>query len=99
MLAAALKNMTGENDQIPFGKRCAGLILFGALLVCAVVPLHLWLFSRTTREMADDAMISARYARNLARGYGLTYNRGSGEEAVEGYSNFIWTLGLALGER
>lgn len=40
-----------------------------------------WLF--------DDAMISMRYARNLAEGHGLVWNGG---EKVEGYSNFLWTL-------
>lgn len=38
----------------------------------------------------DDAFISFRYARNLARGEGLVYNRG--EPPVEGYSNFLWTV-------
>ncbi len=33
----------------------------------------------------DDQMISMRYARNLAEGYGLVWNPG---ERVEGYSNF-----------
>lgn len=38
----------------------------------------------------DDAYISFRYARNLWRGHGLVYN--PGEPAVEGYSNFLWTV-------
>ncbi len=42
--------------------------------------------------MDDDAFISYRYARNLARGFGLVYNVG---ERVEGYSNFLWTILLA----
>ncbi len=46
----------------------------------------------------EDAFISFRYARNLARGHGLVYNIG---ERVEGYSNFLWTVmiagGMALG--
>jgi len=37
----------------------------------------------------DDAYISYRYAANLAHGHGLVYNPG---EAVEGYSNFLWTM-------
>ncbi|RLG44162.1 MAG: hypothetical protein DRN81_05170 [Thermoproteota archaeon] len=40
----------------------------------------------------DDAYISFRYARNLARGLGLVFNPG---ERVEGYTNFLWTLLLA----
>jgi arabinofuranosyltransferase len=41
----------------------------------------------------DDAMISMRYARNLAEGHGLTW---SGGEKVEGYTNFLWTLWMSL---
>ncbi len=46
------------------------------------------------RWTCDDAFISFRYARNLLRGHGLVFNAG---EAVEGYTNFLWTLGLAAG--
>jgi hypothetical protein len=45
---------------------------------------HWWLF--------DDAMISMRYARNLATGNGLVWNPG---EYVEGYTNFLWTVFMA----
>jgi arabinofuranosyltransferase len=38
----------------------------------------------------DDAFISFRYARNVARGQGLVYN--PGRPPVEGYSNFLWTV-------
>ncbi len=38
----------------------------------------------------DDAMISMRYARNLANGYGLVWN--PGETPVEGYTNPLWTV-------
>lgn len=44
--------------------------------------------------VCDDAFISYRYAEHLASGMGLVYNAG---EAVEGYTNFLWTLLLALG--
>jgi hypothetical protein len=40
----------------------------------------------------DDAYISYRYAENLARGQVLVFNRG---ERVEGYSNFLYVLGMA----
>jgi arabinofuranosyltransferase len=42
---------------------------------------------------SDDAFISYRYAENLSRGKGLVFNPG---ERVEGFSNFLWTLVLAL---
>lgn len=39
--------------------------------------------------LADDAMISMRYAANWAAGQGLVWNPG---QRVEGYTNFLWTL-------
>src|SRR5690606_8691438 len=42
----------------------------------------------------DDAWISARYAWHLAEGHGLVYN--AGEPPVEGYTNLLWVLWLAL---
>ena len=40
----------------------------------------------------DDAYITFRYAKNLARGLGLTFNPG---EPVKGYSNTLFTLLMA----
>lgn len=42
----------------------------------------------------DDAMISMRYARNLAEGSGLLFN--AGDPAVQGYTNLLWTLWMAV---
>ena len=42
----------------------------------------------------DDGMVSMRYARNLAQGYGLVWNPGG--ERVEGYTNLLWVLYLAV---
>ncbi len=44
--------------------------------------------------LADDAFISFRYARHLVDGNGLVFNAG---EYVEGYTNLLWTLAMALG--
>ena len=65
-------------------------------------PLHFWICLSLLISVAssygictqDDAFISFRYAKNLSEGTGLVYNAG---EYVEGYSNFLWTLFLALG--
>ena len=43
--------------------------------------------------LSDDAMVSMRYARNLADGFGLVWNPG---ERVEGYTNFLWTIVMTL---
>jgi hypothetical protein len=63
-----------------------GLVLPAILLVVNMV--------RVGPFTIDDAYISFRYARNLARGLGLVYNPG---EHIEGYTNFFWTVLLAGG--
>jgi hypothetical protein len=45
-------------------------------------------------SLFDDAMVSMRYAKNLANGFGLVWNPGG--EKVEGYTNFLWMLYMAL---
>ncbi len=44
-------------------------------------------------SLFDDAMISMRYAKNLASGHGLVWNPGG--ERVEGFTNPLWTLYMA----
>ncbi|MEZ4692242.1 MAG: hypothetical protein R3A12_19620 [Ignavibacteria bacterium] len=41
----------------------------------------------------DDAMISMRYAKNFAAGAGLVWNP---NEFVEGYTNFLWVIWMAI---
>lgn len=42
--------------------------------------------------LADDALISLRYAERFLEGKGLTWNDG---ERVEGYTNFLWVIATA----
>jgi arabinofuranosyltransferase len=44
-------------------------------------------------SLFDDAMVSMRYARNLAEGFGIVWNAG---ERVEGYTNPLWMFYMAL---
>ena len=53
--------------------------------------------ARVYAFLCDDAFISFRYARNMAEGYGLVFNPGFAR--VEGYTNFLWVLILAAGQR
>jgi arabinofuranosyltransferase len=66
-------------------------ILLAALLVLAAAALvaHSLVFNFVT----DDAFISFVYSRNLAEHGQLVFNLG--EKAVEGYTNFLWTVLLA----
>jgi arabinofuranosyltransferase len=59
-------------------------------LAAAVATSVTW--ARALDYLSDDAFISFRYARNLARGEGLVYNPG---ERVEGYTNFLEVVVLA----
>jgi hypothetical protein len=65
--------------------------VLGALLLGAAGALiaHSLVFNFVT----DDAFISFVYARNLAEHGQLVFNLG--EKAVEGYTNFLWTVLLA----
>ena len=65
-------------------------LLTAAAAVVAVIVAY------QRRWMTDDAFISFRYAQQLVHGNGLVFNPG---ERVEGYSNFLWTLWIALGMR
>jgi arabinofuranosyltransferase len=60
-----------------------------ALAVAVAVPLLL------TDAPQDDSYISYRYASHFAEGHGMVFN--PGEPPVEGYTNFLWTLLIALG--
>jgi len=59
--------------------------------LCVVAALAAWI----VRFAQDDAFITYRYSRNLARGNGLVFNAG---ERVEGYTNFLWTWVHAIPE-
>jgi arabinofuranosyltransferase len=67
------------------------VLLIGGLLCAAAVLIALaWSF---LPFVADDSLISLRYAERLRDGHGLTWTDG---ERVEGYSNLLWILSLSL---
>lgn len=69
----------------------------------SVRPIHRLLFlpwlvllgylTHTVWFLCDDGFISFPYARNLPEGHGLVFNP---DEYVEGHSNFLWVLELAV---
>jgi hypothetical protein len=61
-------------------------------LAAALLALSLWR-ALSLAWLSDDGFISFRYAEHLVRGDGLVYNVG---EYVEGYTNLLWTLLLAV---
>ncbi|WP_371232162.1 hypothetical protein ACAW63_05275 [Pseudomonas sp. QE6] len=66
----------------------------GWVAVALCVLVFLFEFRMYPVEQLDDAFISYRYAQNLVAGHGLVFNIG---EPVEGYTNLLWTLLVALG--
>lgn len=71
------------DDVVRPNELAVRLALIAALAVVA------W----TNRFIQDDAFISFRYAQNLVDGHGLVWNVG---EKVEGFTNPLWTLLVAL---
>jgi hypothetical protein len=102
--ASAISTVTiqryGRDDAGGRDLRLAGL-LFGATVAAYLVYAALFIY-RTSFvidgeryfSLFDDAMVSMRYARNLAEGYGLVWNPGA--EAVEGYTNPLWVLFMSV---
>lgn len=72
------------------GKRSA-LVAAVAFVFCA--GLLAWHAAYFVPFFSDDSFISLRYAARLLDGFGLTWTDG---ERVEGYSNLLWVLLVAL---
>lgn len=75
------------------GERLRPAVLVLVALLPAAI-LFLWHASRYGGWLIDDAGISFAYARNLADGFGLVSQ--PGRVPVEGYSNPLWVLLIAL---
>lgn len=66
-----------------------GLRAFVLTLTLGLSLLHQLLFATVT----EDALVTFRYAQNIADGNGPVFNPG---ERVEGYTNFLWLVLVAL---
>lgn len=71
------------------------LLVFGYIYYCQryIAATSFEIEGKTYYVLFDDAMISMRYAYNLAHGNGLVWNPG---ERVEGITNPLWTVVMAL---
>ncbi len=88
----------GREDSAPH-PRCPNLLFIVLALFIPYAAWFVWSSSFVidgTRYFClfDDAMISMRYAKNAAAGFGLVWNRG--EVAIEGYTNPLWTVLMML---
>jgi arabinofuranosyltransferase len=62
----------------------------------ALAALFAWEVRAAGPIAIDDAYITFSYSKNLAAGHGPVYGHG---ERVEGYSNFLWMVLVAIGLR
>jgi hypothetical protein len=77
--------------RIAFGTVVAGFVAYA----CVFIYRTSFVIGRERYfSLFDDAMISMRYGRNLAHGYGLVWNPGG--ERIEGYTNPLWVLYMAV---
>ena len=65
------------------------IVLILLAILCLIFILHALYYE----HVQDDAYISYRYVENFVEGHGLVFNYG---ERVEGYTNFLWIMILAL---
>ena len=76
--------------RLAFGTVMAGYVAYACLFIYRT---SFVVSGERYFSLFDDAMISMRYGRNLAHGYGLVWNPGG--ERVEGYTNPLWVLYMA----
>src|SRR3954463_16572342 len=62
----------------------------------AIAAVYAWELRARGPIAIDDAYITFSYSKNLATGHGPVYGHG---ERVEGYSNFLWMVLVAIGLR
>ncbi len=87
---AAYRVMSAKSS---FDFRLAIIVVLSAV---ALLSHSLFLFHQQGSTCIDDAYISFAYARNLSLGHGLVMNLG---ERVEGYTNFLWVVLMAVVHR
>jgi hypothetical protein len=81
---------TRKGFDLPLTAIIAGYLLYG----CAFIYRTSFIQAGARYfVLMDDEMISMRYAKNLAHGWGMVYNRGG--DKVEGFTNFMWMLYMA----
>jgi arabinofuranosyltransferase len=87
--AGGIGSSAGEAKA--FAAVCAGSV---ALSLWSIWRARFTIGGKTAWVLYDDAMISMRYARNLANGDGLVWNAGG--ERVEGITNPLWAIWMAV---
>ncbi len=79
-----------DNRKSRLGVALAALVFYAVFIFRTSFVLG----GTRTFVLFEDAMISMRYARNLAEGHGLVWN--PGEEHIEGFTNLLWVLWMSV---
>jgi arabinofuranosyltransferase len=72
---------------------CSAAPIVALVAVAALMLVHA---HRYVAFLSDDALISLRYASRFVEGHGLSW---TGQERVEGYTDFGWVMLVAAGRR
>lgn len=88
------KRLAQKENPLAFWIFVAILAAFAAYAAAFIYRTSFVIDGERYFALFDDAMISMQYARNLANGDGLVYVAGA--ERVEGFSNPLWVLFMAL---
>jgi hypothetical protein len=86
-MTRGLRDPSLGHDRIVFTLIVAAFLLYAGLFIYRT---SFVIDGERYFSLFDDAMISMRYARNLANGYGLVWNPGG--DRIEGYTNPLWVL-------
>lgn len=87
----SFKKKTSSTQEWLFAVILAAFLVYSAIFI---IKLVFYVDGKPFTALFDDAMISMTYARNLANGYGLVWNPGG--PRVEGYTNPLWVVFMAL---
>jgi hypothetical protein len=90
-MAAQLAARADRRDEMLFLLAVAGFLFYAALFIART---SFVVEGERYFSLFDDAMVSMRYGKNLAQGFGLVWNPGG--ERVEGYTNLLWVLYMSL---
>lgn len=88
--------ITSDSKMLPRHCRNFEIVAAGVMLIISLLFIArqaIPILGESYFVLADDAMISMTYARNLAEGFGLTWFPGT--PPVEGFTNPLWTLLMA----
>jgi arabinofuranosyltransferase len=86
-----IRNLFSKKSDLFFCLIVAAYILYAAIFIFKTSFI---VEGQRYYVLFDDAMISMRYAQNLAAGNGPVWNAGS--QPVEGYTNPLWVAFMAL---